>query len=141
MRRRSLSILLTLLLALSLAMPVYAAEAETVDVLTQPLDYNDKENWAYFETDKEKEADVFLVCPTVDTKSYANTLELNDKVKSAFIYALDLEKGMYSDAGRLFSRTDPNSTPRSSVSSVRGVSSTVAASIIGKFSAVREAIT
>ena len=103
MRRRSLSILLTLLLALSLAMPVYAAEAETVDVLTQPLDYNDKENWAYFETDKEKEADVFLVCPTVDTKSYANTLELNDKVKSAFLYALDLEKGMYSDAGRLFS--------------------------------------
>ena len=44
--RKSLSLLLALLLALSLAMPVYAAEAESVEVLTQALDYNDKENWA-----------------------------------------------------------------------------------------------
>ncbi len=101
--KRTLSLLLVLLLALSLAMPVYAAEADTVEVLTQALDYNDKENWAYFETDSEKAADVFLICPTVDTKSYANTLELNDKAKAAFIYALDLEKGMYSDTGRIFS--------------------------------------
>ena len=101
--RKSLSLLLALLLALSLAMPVYAAEAESVEVLTQALDYNDKENWAYFETDEGKDADVFLICPTVDIKSYANTLELTDKSKAAFVSALDLEKGMYSDAGRLFS--------------------------------------
>ncbi len=101
--RKSLSLFLALLLALSLAAPVYAAEADTVAVLTQPLNYSDRENWAYYETDEEKDADVFLICPTVDTKSYANTLELNDKAKGAFVYALDLERGMYSDAGRLFS--------------------------------------
>ena len=101
--KRSLSLLLALLLALSLAMPVYAAEADTVETLTQALDYNDKENWAYFEPEAEKDADVFLVGPTVDTRSYANTLDLNDKIKGAFLNALDLERGMYSDAGRLFS--------------------------------------
>ena len=101
--RKSLSLFLALLLALSLAAPAYAAEADTVEVLTQSLNYSDRENWAYFETDEEKDADVFLICPTVDTKSYANTLELNDKVRGAFLNALDLERGMYSDAGRLFS--------------------------------------
>ncbi|MBQ6197264.1 MAG: DUF3089 domain-containing protein [Lachnospiraceae bacterium] len=66
-------------------------------------DYSVKDNWAYFEKGEDKEVDVFLICPTVDTKSETNAFDLNDKLKGNFIYALDLEKGIYEDTGRLFS--------------------------------------
>lgn len=67
------------------------------------LDYNLPENWAYFEADKEKPVDVFLICPTVDTKSETNALDLNEKLKGRFVNALDMEKGIYEKTGRLFS--------------------------------------
>ncbi|MBO4916243.1 MAG: DUF3089 domain-containing protein [Oscillospiraceae bacterium] len=67
------------------------------------MDYADAANWAYFELGEDKGVDVFLICPTVDTLSERNSLDLNDKLKERFIYALDLEKGIYEDAGRLFS--------------------------------------
>ena len=51
----------------------------------------------------DKEADLFLICPTVDTASETNAFDLNDELKSNFIYALDLEKGIYEETGRLFS--------------------------------------
>ena len=68
-----------------------------------PLDYSLAENWAYFELSPEKDVDVFLICPTVDTKSETNSFDLNDKLKGRFVNALDMEKGIYEETGRLFS--------------------------------------
>ncbi|MBR3460067.1 MAG: DUF3089 domain-containing protein [Clostridia bacterium] len=67
------------------------------------LDYGAPGNWAYFELGEDREVDVFLICPTVDTKSKTNSLDINDKLKGRFIYALDLERGIFEDTGRLFS--------------------------------------
>ena len=67
------------------------------------LDYSASDNWAYFEADKDREVDVFIICPTVDTRSETNSFDLNDKLKGNFIYALDLERGIFEETGRLFS--------------------------------------
>ena len=67
------------------------------------LDYGSADNWAYFELGEDRAVDVFLVCPTVDTRSETNSFDLNDKLKRNFIYALDLEKGIFEETGRLFS--------------------------------------
>ena len=69
----------------------------------EALDYNDPENWAYFEKEEKRDTDVFLICPTVDTRSETNAFNLNDKLKAGFLYALDLERGIYEETGRLFS--------------------------------------
>ena len=74
-------------------------EASTLDA----LDYSAPENWAYFELGEDKETDVFLICPTVDTQSETNSFDINETLKAQFLYALDLEKGIYEDVGRLFS--------------------------------------
>ena len=102
-RRSCLALCLALLLALSLAAPAAAAEGDSVEVLTQALDYGQEENWAYYDLGEDAKVDVFLICPTVDTRSYANALDLNEKLKARFLGALDMEKGIYSDTGRLFS--------------------------------------
>lgn len=78
-----------------------AAEDETVAVLTQALDYSDAENWAYFALGENKDADVFLISPTVDTKSYANALDLNDKLKSRYtgtVINYECEDGTLTDS-------------------------------------------
>ena len=67
------------------------------------LDYGSPDNWAYFELGEDRAVDVFLICPTVDTRSETNSFDLNDKLKRNFIYALDLEKGIFEETGRLFS--------------------------------------
>ncbi len=67
------------------------------------LDYSVPDNWAYFELGEDREVDVFLICPTVDTRSETNSFDLNDKLKGKFIYALDLERGIFEETGRLFS--------------------------------------
>lgn len=68
-----------------------------------PLDYGDPVNWAYFSLGKDTGIDVFLICPTVDTRSERNSFDLNDKLKGRFLNALDMEKGIYAEAGRLYS--------------------------------------
>ena len=47
--------------------------------------------------------DVFLICPTVDTRSATNSFDLNEKLKSNFVNALGMERGIYEETGRLFS--------------------------------------
>ena len=66
-------------------------------------DYGDPASWAYFALGEEKDVDVFLICPLVDTRSERNAYDLNDKLKGRFVNALDMEKGIYEDAGRLYS--------------------------------------
>lgn len=96
-------LLLALIMLLCFAMPAVAESAESVPDFTEPLDYSDAANWAYHREGEDKPADLFIVCPTVDTHSYANSEDLNDKLKGRFISALDAEMGIYSDACRLYS--------------------------------------
>ena len=72
---------------------------------TEPTapDYDDPNSWAYFALGEDRGADVFIVCPTVDTRSERNSFDLNDKLKGRFVSALDMEKGIFEDAGRMYS--------------------------------------
>ena len=76
---------------------------EHAQVQTDPLDYADLQNWAYYGLGEDRPVDVFLICPTVDIESETNSPEINDKLRESFAYALDLEKGIYEETGRLFS--------------------------------------
>ena len=80
-----------------------AQSQEQPQAQSDPIDYADPQNWAYYEKGKDKPVDVFLICPTVDTRSETNSLEINDKLKGRFVSALDMEKGIYEETGRLFS--------------------------------------
>ena len=99
---KKLKTLLALLCAAALLSPLgavcFAEEAEDA-----PLDYSLAENWVYYETDAEREVDVFLVCPVVDTKSATNAFDLNEKLKKRFVSALESERGLYEETGRIFS--------------------------------------
>ena len=83
--------------------PADVQPSETESQAPDTLDYRVPDNWAYFELSEDRAVDVFLICPTVDTRSETNAFDLNDKLKGNFIYALDLEKGIFEETGRLFS--------------------------------------
>ncbi len=95
---RNLRRIILLLLA-ALLLPAFALAAEKDE--TAP-DYGEAESWAYFALGEDTGVDVFLICPTVDTRSETNSFDLNDKLKSRFVNALDMEKGIYEEAGRLY---------------------------------------
>ncbi|MBO6054973.1 MAG: DUF3089 domain-containing protein [Oscillospiraceae bacterium] len=95
MRNKALALILCAVLVLPLLLGgVNAAEDSP--------DYSDPGSWAYFEQEKDGDVDVFLICPTVDTKSETNSFDLNDKLKARFVNALDMEKGIYDETGRMF---------------------------------------
>ena len=98
--RRTRRILALLLLAALVLLPVLTFAAEDNDGAP---DYGLAESWAYFALGEDTGVDVFLICPTVDTRSERNSFDLNDKLKGRFGSALDMEKGIYEDAGRLYS--------------------------------------
>ncbi len=94
--RRILIFLLAAVMLLSL--PVFASEEDA-----SAPDYDLAESWAYFALGEDTGVDIFLICPTVDTRSERNSFDLNDKLKGRFVSALDMEKGIYEEAGRLYS--------------------------------------
>lgn len=91
-----------LIMLIVLPQMVFADEAESTGYI-DTLDYSDQGNWAYYEKDVDREVDVFLICPTVDTKSETNSFDLNEKLKAHFVNALDMERGIFDETGRLFS--------------------------------------
>ena len=80
-----------------------AAILETFTALpASPTDYSDAANWAYYGIGAEKEADLFLVCPTVDMKDEYN-MGLDDAgTKESFLGALNMERGIYEDSTRMY---------------------------------------
>ena len=80
-----------------------AAEEPSATPKSAAPDYDDPGSWAYFALGEDRGVDVFLICPTVDTRSERNSFDLNDKLKGKFVNALDMEKGIFEDAGRLYS--------------------------------------
>ncbi len=77
-------------------------EAAPADA-SEPLDYSLAENWAYFAEGDDKPIDLFLICPTVDTRSETNSFDLNDRLKARFVSALDMERGIYEETCRMYS--------------------------------------
>lgn len=80
---------------------VSTAADETAEPDLQP-DYAKEENWAYFALGEEKEADLFLICPTVDTQAEYNMSMEDEKLKQSFLGALNMERGIYEEHTRMF---------------------------------------
>ena len=61
------------------------------------LDYSQSENWAYYAEGEGKEADLFLICPTVDMGKNGNyNMSMDDTdTKESFVGALNMERGIY----------------------------------------------
>ena len=68
------------------------------------IDYSKSENWAYFSVGEDKQADLFLICPTVDMGSNGNynmSME-NTSIKESFVGALNMERGIYEDYATMY---------------------------------------
>ena len=65
-------------------------------------DYSDADNWAYYGLGEEREADLFLICPTVDMNDESNMSLDDEETRASFLGALNMERGIYSDSARLF---------------------------------------
>lgn len=87
---------IAVLLAAALLMLAFAACAES------EVDYALPESWAYFAVGENKAADVFLVCPTVDTRDEYNMSVSDEKQRSKFVRALEMERGIYEDSARMY---------------------------------------
>ena len=66
--------------------------------------YEHASAWAYYAEGENRKADLFLVCPTVDMGRSGNlNMSLDDeKTKSNFIGALNMERGIYENSARMY---------------------------------------
>ena len=85
------------------AFTLFSVSAFAAEDTGEMPDYADPDSWAYFELGEDTGVDIFLICPVVDTRSERNAFDLNEKLRSRFVNALDMEKGIYEETGRLFS--------------------------------------
>lgn len=76
---------------------------EFFDYITS-VDYSDNQNWAYWNDGENKQADLFIVCPTVDMGKGGNlTADITDeKYRKSFTGALNMELGIYSDSAAVY---------------------------------------
>lgn len=65
-------------------------------------DYEKEENWAYMGIGEGKEADLFLLCPTVDMSDEGNMSLEDETTKASFLGALNMEKGIYENSAKLY---------------------------------------
>ena len=68
------------------------------------IDYSNMSNWAYWNEGKEKQADLFFVCPTVDMGkdgNYISDIE-NEKYRESFVGAINMELGIYNDVASVY---------------------------------------
>ena len=87
------------------AEPTPTAEPEptaTAEPSVFSVDYSAEENWAYYALGEDKAADLFLICPTVDTQDEFNMSLEDSKTKESFVGALNMERGIYEDSARMF---------------------------------------
>lgn len=113
MTNRNLKIiaLFLLLLLLALGLACCKKDDKPAEPLAEPavksaaekyVDYLDMSNWAYYGIGEDKPVDVFLICPTVDTKDEYNMSMDDEKTKEHFVGALNMERGLYEDTARMF---------------------------------------
>lgn len=65
-------------------------------------DYGAAENWVYAGVGEGQDADVFLICPTVDMKDEWNMSLSDEETKASFLGALNMERGIYEDSAKLY---------------------------------------
>ena len=67
-------------------------------------DYSQSENWAYYAVGEGKEADLFLICPTVDMgKDGEYNMDMDDaETKESFVGALNMERGIYEESATMY---------------------------------------
>ncbi|MDD3363712.1 MAG: DUF3089 domain-containing protein [Syntrophomonas sp.] len=66
--------------------------------------YAEPQNWAYIGVGKNKQADLFIICPTVyigDESTFNMSLD-DTKTKESFLGALNMERGIYEDRCRIY---------------------------------------
>lgn len=69
---------------------------------TDAPDYADKDMWAYYAIGEDKDADLFLICPTVNTSDEHNMALNDERTRRKFLGALNMERGIYEDDTRMF---------------------------------------
>ena len=79
-----------------------AVKIERIETTDDTVDYSDEENWAYYAIGEEKNADLFLICPTVDINDEYNMSMSDEETKANFLGALNMERGIYEDETRMF---------------------------------------
>ena len=80
-----------------------ADSGEITDIVSD-IDYSQGENWAYYAVGEDKEADLFLICPTVDMGvdgEYNMSMDDVD-TKESFVGALNMERGIYEDCATMY---------------------------------------
>ncbi|MBE5958020.1 MAG: DUF3089 domain-containing protein [Lachnospiraceae bacterium] len=105
MKQKIISVTMIILLVISL-IPInqfnIMAQSAIPSVEDGNVDYSDQDNWAYFGIGENKDADVFLVCPTVDTTDEYNMTITNESLRTRFYNALEMERGIYEDNATLY---------------------------------------
>ncbi len=109
-RKQRISKWLCLALAVSLAAaaaPRSYGSSDTAKETPQEMpasltDYSAAENWAYYGIGENRDADLFLVCPTVDMKDEFNMSLDDTETKESFLGALNMERGIYEDSTRMY---------------------------------------
>ncbi len=66
------------------------------------IDYSLEENWAFFGIGEGKDADLFLICPTVDMNDEFNMAMDDGETKEKFVGALNMERGIYEGSTRMY---------------------------------------
>ena len=88
-----------------------AADEPTEELVAMPeddddgsIDYSDMSKWAYWNEGKEKQADLFFVCPTVDMGKDGNLISdiESEKYRESFVGAINMELGIYSEVASVY---------------------------------------
>ena len=92
--------LVALIMASVMLLALCCACAQKADT----VDYSKSENWAYYGIGEGKDADLFLICPTVDmgkNENYNMSME-DEAMKESFVGALNMERGIYEDSATMY---------------------------------------
>ena len=65
-------------------------------------DYSNHANWAYFAVGEGMQADLFLIAPTVDTRSENNMSLTDTATMQNFVGALNMQRGIYENCTRMY---------------------------------------
>ena len=76
---------------------------QEVRAASEAVDYSDESMWAYNGIGENKDADLLLICPTVDMHGDDYNISLDDEeLRSKFVGALNRQRGIYEDVTRMF---------------------------------------
>ena len=82
--------------------PAAETKEEAAEATASAVDYSDQSNWVYYGIGEDKDVDLFLVCPTVDTLDEENMSLENEVMKKYFEGALNMERGIYEESARMY---------------------------------------